>query len=66
MDGDRSNFENAGGTIRLFPDFAGQLPGAGAEWETNGCAPLTFPGRNRKLGLKFQAGSKLKVDRMNT
>ena len=55
MDGDRSNFENAGGTTRLFPDFAGQLPGTGAEWETNGCAPLTLLDENRKLGLKFQA-----------
>jgi hypothetical protein len=26
MDGDRSNIENAGGTIRLFPDFASQPP----------------------------------------
>jgi hypothetical protein len=56
MDGDRSNFENSGGTIRLFPDFVSQPPGTRAEWETNGCAPLTLPGRNCKLGLKFQAG----------
>jgi hypothetical protein len=55
MDGDRSNFENACGAIRLFPDFASQLPGTGVEWETNGRAPLTLLGGNRKLGLKFQA-----------
>jgi hypothetical protein len=36
--GDRSNFANGGGPIRLHPDFATR------EWEANGCAPLVVTG----------------------
>jgi collagen type I/II/III/V/XI/XXIV/XXVII alpha len=36
--GDRSNFANGAGPIRLHPDFATR------EWEANGCAPLVVTG----------------------
>jgi collagen type I/II/III/V/XI/XXIV/XXVII alpha len=40
--GDRSNFANGGGSIRLFADFS---TNAAASWETKGCAPLIVSGR---------------------
>jgi hypothetical protein len=36
--GDRSNFENGGGAIALFPNFTS------LKWETEGCAPLVVTG----------------------
>jgi collagen type I/II/III/V/XI/XXIV/XXVII alpha len=42
--GDRSNFGNVGGEIRLFPDFANCLPDVAMAWETRGCAPLLLCG----------------------
>jgi hypothetical protein len=36
--GDRSNFENGGGAIALFPNFTS------LKWETEGCAPLVVCG----------------------
>jgi Hint domain len=42
--GDRSNFGNAGGEVRLFPDFANCSPDVAATWETRGCAPLLLCG----------------------
>lgn len=36
--GDRSNFANCPGPIKLHPDFATR------EWEANGCAPLVVTG----------------------
>jgi hypothetical protein len=37
--GDRSNFENGGGAVALFPNFTS------LKWETEGCAPLVVCGR---------------------
>ncbi len=36
--GDRSNFENGGGAVALFPNFTS------LKWETEGCAPLVVCG----------------------
>ena len=36
--GDRSNFANGGGAVRLFPDFSVRM------WEAYGCAPLIVTG----------------------
>jgi hypothetical protein len=36
--GDRENFGNGGGAVRLFPDFTARM------WEMKGCAPLTKVG----------------------
>jgi hypothetical protein len=36
--GDRSNFANGGGAVRLFPDFSAR------GWEALGCAPLIVTG----------------------
>jgi len=36
--GDRSNFENGGGAVALFPNFTS------LKWETEGCAPLVVTG----------------------
>jgi T5SS/PEP-CTERM-associated repeat protein len=36
--GDRSNFQNGGGVVALFPDFTS------LKWETEGCAPLVVCG----------------------
>ena len=36
--GDRSNFENGGGVVALFPNFTS------LKWETEGCAPLVVTG----------------------
>lgn len=41
--GDRSNFANAGGPIRLFPDFSG-AGRPGMLWEAYASAPLTVVG----------------------
>jgi autotransporter passenger strand-loop-strand repeat protein len=43
--GDRSNFHQDGGSIRLVPDFAARLtPDAALAWETRGAAPLVMTG----------------------
>jgi hypothetical protein len=43
--GERSNFHQDGGTIRLFADFAGQVPSEAAVlWEMKGAAPLVVAG----------------------
>jgi hypothetical protein len=43
--GDRANFHQAGGEIRLFPDFFGQFtPDVASVWETHGAAPLVMAG----------------------
>jgi hypothetical protein len=36
--GDRPNFANGGGPVRMFPDFAARM------WEMAGCAPLVMTG----------------------
>jgi hypothetical protein len=36
--GNRSNFENGGGVVALFPNFTS------LKWETEGCAPLVVTG----------------------
>ncbi len=36
--GDRSNFDNGGGPVRLHPDFSARM------WEATGCAPLVVTG----------------------
>jgi ELWxxDGT repeat protein len=36
--GDRSNFENGGGPVRLYPDHSARM------WEAKGCAPLVVTG----------------------
>jgi hypothetical protein len=41
--GDRANFTNGGGPVRLFPDFATAIDNA-MLWETKGCAPLVVQG----------------------
>ncbi len=41
--GDRSNFSNAGGVMRLFPDFSGTQTSP-MFWEAFGCAPLRIVG----------------------
>jgi hypothetical protein len=43
--GDRTNFQQAGETIRLFPDFNARLaPETALLWETRGCAELLLAG----------------------
>ena len=42
--GDRGNFSNGDGPMRLFPDFATSAAGNAALWETKGCAPLVVSG----------------------
>ena len=42
--GDRSNFDNGDGVIRLFPDFSTRSPNACLLWETQSCAPLIVTG----------------------
>jgi len=45
--GERANFNDGGGTVRLIPDFAARLaPDAAMAWETRGVAPLVMTGRN--------------------
>ena len=41
--GDRSNFANGGGPMRLFPHFL-SAPNAPVVWEARGCAPLIVTG----------------------
>ncbi len=41
--GNRSNFENGGGAIRLVADFSG-VGDTALFWEAQGCAPLTIAG----------------------
>jgi len=41
--GDRANFSNADGVVRLFPDFSGTLASP-MFWEAFGCAPLRIVG----------------------
>jgi hypothetical protein len=36
--GNRANFSNSGGAVRLFPDFSARM------WEMAGCAPLVMTG----------------------
>jgi hypothetical protein len=43
--GDRSDFSNGAGAMRLFPDFATRPANVAAMWETRGCAPLVTYGR---------------------
>ncbi len=40
--GDRTNFSNGGGAMRLFPDFSARPEGKA--WEMSGCAPLVMTG----------------------
>ena len=42
--GNRANFENSSGAIRLFPDFAVPAPTAALIWEAYGCARLVLTG----------------------
>jgi hypothetical protein len=42
--GDRSDFGNGGGTMRLFPDFATRSSDVAALWEAAGRAPLMIRG----------------------
>jgi hypothetical protein len=42
--GDRSNFDNADGAIRLFPDFSTRGLDTCLRWEAYGCAPLVVTG----------------------
>lgn len=42
--GDRSNFENGGGAMRLFADFATLPRDVRPMWEANGYAPLVIAG----------------------
>lgn len=42
--GDRTNFANANGPMRLFPDFCTLRPDYAALWEANGCAPIAIAG----------------------
>jgi hypothetical protein len=48
--GDRSNFENGGGAVALFPNFTG------LKWETEGCAPLVVCGPELAAARKVVAG----------
>jgi hypothetical protein len=43
--GDRANFANTGGAIRLFADFARPQPAIQNIWEARGCAPLIVTGK---------------------
>jgi len=43
--GDRSDFNNSGGAMRLFPDFAAPPANVAAQWEARGFAPLVTYGR---------------------
>jgi hypothetical protein len=51
--GDRTNFSNAGGAVRLFPNFTARM------WEMAGCAPLVMTGpvveRTRQALARNQA-----------
>ena len=42
--GDRSNFENGGPMMRLFPDFSTPAVNLATLWEGKGCAPLVIYG----------------------
>ncbi|MDB5401926.1 MAG: hypothetical protein JWQ55_3944, partial [Rhodopila sp.] len=42
--GDRSNFANGGGMLRLFPDFSADPQYASGVWEAYGCARLVVTG----------------------
>jgi hypothetical protein len=42
--GDRSNFANGGGTMRLFPDFSTRSADASLIWDAYGYAPLIVTG----------------------
>jgi len=42
--GDRSNFENDGKVMRLFPDFSSRALDTATLWETKACAPLLVHG----------------------
>ena len=43
--GDRANFANAGGTVRLFADFSAAGPAVQDVWEAQGYAPLIVTGK---------------------
>jgi hypothetical protein len=47
--GDRSNFENGGGAVALFPNFTS------LKWETEGCAPLVVCGPELAAARKVVA-----------
>jgi T5SS/PEP-CTERM-associated repeat protein len=42
--GDRANFSNGGGEVRLFPDFSARPNLSVRMWEMAGCAPLVMTG----------------------
>jgi hypothetical protein len=42
--GDRTNFENGGGVMRLYPDFSRLARDIVPQWEARGCAPLVISG----------------------
>ena len=60
--GDRANFANGDGAMRLFPDLSAPSPDAATLWEMHGCAPLIVTGpqvdtvRDRLRGRSAAAG----------
>jgi Hint domain len=42
--GERSNFANGGGSVRLFPDFSPRASSVSDHWETGACASLIQTG----------------------
>jgi T5SS/PEP-CTERM-associated repeat protein len=47
--GDRSNFQNGGGPMRLFPNFAAPSLGTDWLWETQSCAPIVITGERLRV-----------------
>jgi len=47
--GSRTNFENGGGAIALFPNFTS------LKWETEGCAPLVVTGPDLEAARRHVA-----------
>ena len=58
--GDRANFANAEGPLRLFPDFSNRPFDVASSWEAKGCAPLMIVGPEveavrRRIATRRQA-----------
>lgn len=51
--GDRSNFENGGPVMRLFPDFSTPAVNLATLWEAKGCAPLVVHGPELEAARAF-------------
>jgi hypothetical protein len=53
--GDRSNFANGAGDVRIRADFGNRSPDVAKVWETRGCAPLVIHGPRLQAARQWLA-----------